>query len=59
MNHFLNLRDIPASDLRKIVSDAKKRKSKRKKLNYLELDKDIPLKGKVLIQIFEKPSLRT
>ena len=59
MKHFLNLKDISASDLRKIITDAKKRKSKRKKLNYLEPDKDIPLKGKFLIQMFEKPSLRT
>jgi ornithine carbamoyltransferase len=59
MKHFLNLKDISASDLRKIVTDAKKRKSKRRKLNYLEPDKDIPLKGKFLIQMFEKPSLRT
>ena len=42
MRHFLNLKDISTSNLRKIVSDAKKRKSKRKKLNYLEPDKDIP-----------------
>ena len=58
MRHFLNLRDISTSDLRKIVSDAKKRKSKRKKLNYLEPDKDIPLKGKFLIQMFETLNLR-
>ena len=59
MRHFLNLRDISTSDLRKIVSDAKNRKSKRKKLNYLEPDKDIPLKGRFLIQMFEKSSTRT
>tara|TARA_Y100000590_G_scaffold418768_1_gene519899 strand:+ start:2312 stop:3247 length:936 start_codon:yes stop_codon:yes gene_type:complete len=59
MKHFLNLKDISAIDLRKIVSDAKKRKSKRKKLNHLEPDKDIPLKGRFLIQMFEKSSTRT
>ena len=37
----------------------KKRKSSRKKLNTLETDKGAPLKGKILIQMFEKPSLRT
>ena len=59
MRHFINLKDIPASDLRKIISDAKKRKKERKNLNTLDLDKDRPLKGKLLIQMFEKPSLRT
>ena len=39
--------------------DAKKRKQKRAKLNTLESDKDAPLKGKMLIQMFEKSSLRT
>jgi len=59
MKHFINLKDIPASDLRKIISDAKKRKKKRKNLNTLDLDKDRPLKGKLLIQMFEKASSRT
>ena len=59
MNHFINLKDIPASDLRKIIEDAKKRKIKRKKLNTLDDDKDNHLKGKLLIQMFEKSSLRT
>jgi ornithine carbamoyltransferase len=59
MKHFINLKDIPASDLKKIILDAKKRKKKRKNLNTLDIDKDSPLKGKLLIQMFEKPSLRT
>ena len=59
MKHFINLKDIPAKDLRKIIIDAKKRKSSRKKLNNLEIDKGAPLKGKLLIQMFEKSSLRT
>ena len=59
MKHFINLKDISAQDLRKILVDAKKRKIKRKKLNILEVDKDTPLKGKLLIQMFEKSSLRT
>ena len=59
MKHFINLKDIPATDLRKIIVDAKKRKKLRKKLNTLEIDKDAPLKGKLLIQMFEKSSLRT
>ena len=59
MKHFINLKDIPAADLRKIIEDAKKRKIKRKGYNTLELDKDSPLKGKLLVQMFGKSSLRT
>ena len=59
MKHFINLKDIPAKDLRKIIVDAKKRKNLRKKLSTLEVDKGAPLKGKLLIQMFEKSSLRT
>ena len=32
MKHFINLKDIPAKDLRKIVTDAKKRKTLDKNL---------------------------
>jgi len=59
MKHFITLKDIPAADLRKIITDAKKRKLKRKRFNILDVDKDQPLKGKLLIQMFEKASLRT
>ena len=59
MKHFINLKDISALDLRKIISEAKKRKKKRKNLNTLDVDEDSPLKGKLLIQMFEKSSLRT
>ena len=59
MKHFINLKDIPSKDLRKIITDAKKRKSLRKNLSTLEVDKGTPLKGKLLIQMFEKSSLRT
>ena len=59
MKHFLYLKDIPASDLKKILIDAKKRKNKRKNLSTLETDKDNPLKGKLLVQMFEKSSTRT
>ena len=59
MKHFINLKDISSKDLKKIVLDAKKRKNKRKKLSTLDVDKDLPLKGKMLIQMFEKSSLRT
>ena len=59
MKNFINLKDIPAADLRKILNDAKSRKNKRKKLNTLEADKDEPLRGKLLIQMYEKQSSRT
>jgi len=59
MKHFINIRDISSKDLKKIILDAKKRKSRRKNLNTLDTDKDAPLKGKLLIQMFEKSSLRT
>ncbi len=59
MKHFINLKDIPTKDLKKILNDTKRRKKARKKLNILETDKDVPLKGKLLVQMFEKPSLRT
>ena len=59
MKHFINLKDISTKSLRKILADAKQRKKKRIGLNTLALDKNAPLKGKILIQMFEKPSLRT
>jgi len=59
MRHFINLKDISTADLRKILRDAKKRKGLRKKLDNLDIDKGAPLKGKLLIQMFEKSSLRT
>ena len=59
MKNFLNLKDIPVRDLKKILFDAKRRKRLRKRLNNLEIDKGEPLKGKLLIQMFEKSSLRT
>ena len=59
MKNFINLKDISSKDLRRILNDAKKRKKKRKKLNTLDVDKDKPLKGKLIIQMYEKPSSRT
>ena len=59
MKHFIHLKDISSKDLRKILVDAKKRKNRRKKLNTLDVDKSAPLRGKLLVQMFEKSSLRT
>tara|TARA_B100000963_G_scaffold361755_1_gene399283 strand:+ start:5654 stop:6583 length:930 start_codon:yes stop_codon:yes gene_type:complete len=59
MKNFINIKDIPAKDLRKILVDAKKRKKLRKHLSNLDIDEGSPLRGKLLIQMFEKSSLRT
>ncbi len=59
MKHFINLKDIPSRDLRRILEDAKKRKKLRQNLYTLENDSKSPLKGRLLIQMFEKSSLRT
>ena len=59
MSNFINIKDISAKDLRKILNDAKKRKNKRKKLSTLDIDRDRPLEGKLLIQMYEQPSSRT
>ena len=59
MKNFINLKDITSRDLRKILKEAKKRKNNRKKLSTLEVDKDQPLKGKLIIQMYEKASSRT
>ena len=59
MKHFINIKDIPSKDLKKIILDAKIRKTKRKNFSTLDSDKVSPLKGKLLIQMFEKSSLRT
>ena len=59
MKHFINLKDISIRDLRKILADAKKRKYNRKNFGTLKVDNDKPLKNRLLIQMFEKSSLRT
>jgi len=55
MKNFVNLADVDKKDLRKIIDLAIDRKKKDKK--DVELSKR--LKGKTLIMIFEKKSLRT
>ena len=59
MKNFINIRDVSSKHLKEIIIDAKNRKSRRKNLNTLDADKDSLLKGKLLIQMFEKSSLRT
>ena len=59
MKNFINLQEISSKNLRKILIDAKKRKNLRRNLNFLDIDHKAPLRGKLLIQMFEKSSLRT
>lgn len=57
--HFLELADIPASELRAILDEAHVRKSARIGLPKGAADKDAPCTGHTLAMIFEKSSTRT
>ena len=59
MKNFLNISDLDSNELRKILDEAKKRKSNRINLNKSAFDQDKPMEGKSMIMIFEKPSTRT
>ena len=59
MKNFIDLKEITSQSLRNILIDSKKRKKLRTNLNMLDIDRKAPLKGKLLIQMFEKSSLRT
>ena len=59
MKNFLNISDLSSYELRKIIEEAKTRKSKRKDLNKSAADFDQPFAGKSMVMIFEKPSTRT
>nr|ADI19599.1 ornithine carbamoyltransferase [uncultured SAR11 cluster bacterium HF0770_37D02] len=54
MRNFINLSDIDKQELRKIIDHAKSQKQKGSTIKT-----DVPLAGKTLIMIFEKPSTRT
>jgi ornithine carbamoyltransferase len=54
--HFLDLSEIPAGDLRRILDDSTAIKSVRRKGRRAA---EQPLAGKVLAMIFDKPSTRT
>ncbi len=56
VKHFLDLSDVPASDLRRILDSAAAIKARRQKGVRAE---SRPLEGKVLALIFDKPSTRT
>ena len=59
MSNFINISDLSSQELRKIIEEAKSRKSKRKGLNKSAADIDQPFIGKSMVMIFEKPSTRT
>ena len=52
IRHFLDLIDIPATDLRQIIDAARVMKAERR-------GAERPLAGKTLAMIFERPSTRT
>jgi ornithine carbamoyltransferase len=59
MPHFLDLKDFSKAQLRAVLDGAAKRKKSRAGLNKGERDSDLPLKGKAIALIFERPSTRT
>ena len=59
MKNFLNISDLSSHELRKILEEAKIRKSKRKDLNKSAADFNPSFAGKSMVMIFEKPSTRT
>ena len=59
MKNFINISEIPKGELKFILDNAKSRKEKRSSLSKNTMDTDVPLNGKILIMIFEKPSTRT
>ena len=59
MRNFINICDFSSADLRKVIDEAKIRKSNRQGFNKSEADKDKPFDGKSMVMIFEKPSTRT
>ena len=59
MKHFLDLSDVPASELRAILDDAKAVKAARAGWPKGRVDRGAPLADHVLAMIFEKSSTRT
>jgi len=57
--HFLSLADIPASELRSILDEARRAKAARAGLPKGQPDPDAPFQGETLALIFEKSSTRT
>ncbi|MBL4872731.1 MAG: ornithine carbamoyltransferase [Rhodobacteraceae bacterium] len=59
MNHFLDIHKTDASDLRRMIDQARKMKDARKGLPKGTPDADQPLANHLVALIFEKPSTRT
>ena len=57
--HFLDLDQIPATDLRGILDDSLRIKQAREGLPKLTPDAEQPFKDRIVALIFEKPSTRT
>lgn len=59
MTHFLDLKDFTKPQLRAMLNGAAKRKKARTNLSKGTADQDLPLKGKAIALVFERPSTRT
>jgi ornithine carbamoyltransferase len=59
MTHFLDLKDFSKAQLRNMLNGAARRKLARQGLAKGECDSDLPLKGKAVALVFERPSTRT
>ncbi|MFT6526729.1 MAG: ornithine carbamoyltransferase [Celeribacter sp.] len=59
MNHFLDIHTTDAADLRSIIDTARATKEARLGQPKAALDATLPLDGKMVALIFEKPSTRT
>ena len=59
MHNFLDIHTTSAEDLRHMIDSARAMKDARKGRSKGELDDDLPLAGKMVALIFEKPSTRT
>jgi ornithine carbamoyltransferase len=57
--HFLDIHQVPSSDLRSILNSAHAMKAKRKGVSKGTKEEGLPLAGKSLALIFERPSTRT
>jgi len=57
--HFLDLDQVPATDLRGILDESLRIKQAREGLPKLTPDADQPFKDRIVALIFEKPSTRT
>ena len=59
MRNFLNIADVSSVELRNIIEKAKQRKNNRSGFTKAQRDNDLPMAGKSMVLIFEKPSTRT